>query len=66
MYSGALLLLLFTPPALGSLAAVPLVLPLAAVLVARIGDEEHVLSDTLEGYREYREAVRYRLIPFIW
>ncbi len=66
MYSGALLLLLFTPPALGSMVAVPLVLPLAAVLVARIGDEEHVLSDTLEGYRDYRETVRYRLIPFVW
>jgi protein-S-isoprenylcysteine O-methyltransferase Ste14 len=66
MYAGALLLLLFTPPALGSLVAVPLVLPLAAVLVARIGDEERVLSDTLEGYEEYRERVRYRLIPFVW
>ena len=66
MYAGALLLLLFTSPALGSLVTVPLVLPLAAVIVARIGDEERLLSDTLEGYEEYRETVRSRLIPFVW
>lgn len=66
MYAGALLLLVFTPPALGSLVALPMVIPLAAVIVARIGDEERLLSETLEGYEEYRRAVHYRLIPFVW
>lgn len=66
MYAGALLLLLFTPPALGSLVAIPLVLPLAGVLIVRIRDEERLLADTLDGYAEYRQTVRYRLIPFIW
>ena len=66
MYTGALLLLLVTPPALGSLVAIPLVVPLAAVIVARIGDEERLLADTLEGYSDYQHTVRYRLIPFVW
>ncbi len=66
MYAGALLMLLFTPPALGSLVAIPLVAPLAAAIVARIGDEERLLADTLQGYRGYQRAVRYRLIPFVW
>jgi len=66
MYSGALLLLAATPPALGSLVALPLVLALAAVLVARILDEERLLSAELPGYREYRHAVRWRLLPHVW
>jgi protein-S-isoprenylcysteine O-methyltransferase Ste14 len=66
MYSGALLLLLATPPALGSLAALPAVLALAGVIVARLLDEERLLARELPGYEAYRRAVRYRLVPGIW
>jgi protein-S-isoprenylcysteine O-methyltransferase Ste14 len=66
MYSGALLLLLATPPALGSLAALPAVLALAAVIVARLLDEERLLSRELTGYEAYRRAVRHRLVPGVW
>ena len=66
MYSGAMLLLLFTPIALGSLAALPLVALLALVIAARIRDEEAFLNANLYGYTEYRRRVRYRLVPFIW
>ena len=66
MYAGALLLLLFTPLALGSWVAMPFVLPLLVVIVARLLDEEHFLAEHLGGYAAYREQVRYRLVPLIW
>jgi protein-S-isoprenylcysteine O-methyltransferase Ste14 len=66
MYAGALLLLAATPPALGSLVALPLVVALAGVIVARILDEERLLSAELAGYREYCREVRYRLVPHVW
>jgi protein-S-isoprenylcysteine O-methyltransferase Ste14 len=66
MYAGALLLLVATPPALGSLAALPLVLALGAVIVVRLRDEEHLLSAELPGYGEYCRRVRYRLVPRVW
>ena len=32
----------------------------------RIKNEEAVLENGLEGYSEYKQKVKYRLIPFIW
>jgi protein-S-isoprenylcysteine O-methyltransferase Ste14 len=66
MYSGGGLLILATPPALGSWAALPLSVGLILVLVARIVDEERFLEANLEGYRAYREKVRWRLVPWVW
>jgi len=60
------LLLAATPPALGTLVALPLVAALAAVLVARIVDEERLLSAELPGYRDYCREVRHRLVPHVW
>jgi protein-S-isoprenylcysteine O-methyltransferase Ste14 len=36
------------------------------VLYFRMANEEKVLARDLRGYREYREKVRYRLLPYIW
>ena len=36
------------------------------VIVKRIKNEEAVLEDGLEGYRDYKKHVKYRMIPFIW
>ena len=36
------------------------------VIVLRIINEEKVLAEGLEGYEEYKQRVKYRLIPFIW
>ena len=66
MYSGALLLLIFTPLALGSWVGLPLVLPLIFVIVLRLLNEERFLQMHLDGYDDYRRRVRYRLIPYIW
>ncbi len=66
MYAGGLLLLLFTPIALGSFWALLLFFPLGIVIVLRLLDEENFLSEHLPGYREYCRKTRYRLIPLIW
>lgn len=36
------------------------------IIVFRIRNEEKVLEQGLDGYTEYKEKVKYRLIPFIW
>jgi protein-S-isoprenylcysteine O-methyltransferase Ste14 len=66
MYSGAILLLVFTPLALGSWVGLPFPLPLIVVVIARLLEEEKYLSAKLPGYAAYRSKVRYHLIPFIW
>jgi protein-S-isoprenylcysteine O-methyltransferase Ste14 len=66
MYAGALLLLVATPPALGSLAGLVPVAALAAVLVLRLLDEERLLLAELPGYGAYRREVRWRLVPGVW
>jgi protein-S-isoprenylcysteine O-methyltransferase Ste14 len=66
MYAGAILLLLFTPLALGSWVAIPFPLPLILVIVIRLREEEKFLLANLNGYEAYRQKVRYRLVPLIW
>ena len=36
------------------------------LIAKRIKNEEVVLEEGLEGYKEYKERVKYRIIPFIW
>jgi protein-S-isoprenylcysteine O-methyltransferase Ste14 len=66
MYLGVLVMFLSTPVALGSWWAVMLALPLVAVLIARIRNEEQLLAKELQGYREYIQTTRYRLVPGVW
>lgn len=66
MYSGAFLMLLATPIALGSSVALPFVLPVIAVIVVRLLDEERFLAANLAGYAEYRQKVKFRLVPGLW
>lgn len=66
MYGGALVMLAGIPLALGSLWGL-CVLPLfVALLVWRLIDEETLLVQDLPGYDNYRERVRYRLVPRLW
>jgi protein-S-isoprenylcysteine O-methyltransferase Ste14 len=66
MYSGATLMFLATPLALGSLwGLIPAVL-IVAGMAARLLNEEQVLVARLQGYDAYRARVRTRLIPGIW
>jgi protein-S-isoprenylcysteine O-methyltransferase Ste14 len=66
MYTSAGLLFLGAPPALGSWWGLWLVPVLVGGMVLRLLDEERVLIANLAGYAEYREKVKYRLVPFIW
>ncbi len=66
MYSVTLLLFLSMPLVLGSLYSFLIFLAYPFVIVKRIRDEEKFLEEELEGYREYKQKVKYRLIPFIW
>ena len=44
-----------------------LIFLLYPILIAkRIRGEEELLERELAGYREYKQKVKYRLIPFIW
>jgi len=66
MYSGAFIMLLGVPLALGSWWALIFVFLLFAAIVWRLLEEEKFLAKNLLGYTNYRQKVRYRLIPFIW
>ncbi|MBR2615880.1 MAG: isoprenylcysteine carboxylmethyltransferase family protein [Clostridia bacterium] len=66
MYTATLLMFLSMPLVLGSVWAFPIFLCYPFLIAARIRDEETLLSEELEGYRDYQSRVRYRLIPFIW
>ena len=66
MYLGAILMFVGTPLLLGSAVGLGLAVAITLLVAFRIVGEERVLADDLEGYAEYREKVRYRLVPFVW
>jgi protein-S-isoprenylcysteine O-methyltransferase Ste14 len=66
MYAGNLTMVVGIPLALGSYWGLVLVIPGLVVLAVRIRDEEKLLQGELDGYREYTQKVRYRLVPYMW
>ena len=66
MYAGALLYLLGTPLALGAYWGLVPFVAVIPFLIWRIFDEEMMLTRELEGYGEYKQRVRYRLVPGVW
>jgi len=52
--------------ALGSWSGLLALLVMVPALIWRILDEEKLLTKSLPGYRDYRETVRYRLLPHVW
>ena len=66
MYTSTILLFLSIPLVLGSGIAFLLFLAYPVLIAKRIRNEEQVLEEGLAGYREYKQKVKYRLIPFIW
>ncbi|HZS22284.1 MAG TPA: hypothetical protein VFA63_15045, partial [Pseudonocardiaceae bacterium] len=54
------------PLALGSYWGLAFLVTGVIVLALRIRDEEKLLQDELDGYREYTQKVRYRLVPSMW
>ena len=66
MYVGMIVLYVISPIVLGSWWAVIPALVIIPVIVFRILDEEKALEQELPGYVEYKQRVKYRLIPFVW
>lgn len=66
MYSVTLLLFLSMPIVLGSIYSFLIFLAYPFIIAKRIKHEEEFLEKELDGYREYKQKVKYRLIPFIW
>lgn len=66
MYSATLLLFLSMPIVLGSVYSFAIFLAYPFIIAYRIKHEEKFLEKNLEGYIEYKQKVKYRLIPLIW
>ena len=66
MYAVTVVLFLSMPLVLGSLISFAIFLIYPVIIAKRIKNEESVLEKDLEGYIEYKEKVKYKMIPFIW
>lgn len=66
MYTATLFMFLSMPLILGSLIATIIFLLYPILIIIRIINEEKLLEEQLNGYKEYKKKVKYRLIPFIW
>jgi protein-S-isoprenylcysteine O-methyltransferase Ste14 len=66
MYSATVILFLSMPLVLGSVISFVIFFAYPVLIARRIANEEQILEEGLEGYREYKQKVKYRLIPFVW
>lgn len=66
MYMSTFLLFLSMPLVLGSVISFVIMLAYIPIITMRIRNEEQVLEEGLEGYKEYKQRVRYKVIPLIW
>lgn len=66
MYSATILLFLSMPIILGSIYAFLIFLVFPFIISKRIKYEEIFLEKELEGYKQYKQKVKYRLVPFMW
>ena len=66
MYAATLLLFLSMPLVLASPWSFAIMLIYIPIIALRIRNEEQVLERELKGYSEYKQRVRYKVIPFIW
>ena len=66
MYAATLLLFLSMPLVLASPWSFAIILLYIPIIALRIRNEEQVLERELKGYTEYKQRVRYKVIPFIW
>lgn len=66
MYLATVILFLAMPLILGSVLSFLIMLFYIPIIAKRIRNEEQVLEEGLPGYPEYKEKVKYRLIPFLW
>jgi protein-S-isoprenylcysteine O-methyltransferase Ste14 len=63
---GTILMYVASPLALGSYWAIIPAVFIIPIFIARIINEERVLTKELEGYSDYKLLTRYRLLPGVW
>lgn len=66
MYSVTIILFLSIPLVLGCAVSFVVFLAYPLIIAKRIKNEEAVLEKDLEGYAEYKNKVKYRIIPLVW
>ena len=66
MYAATMILFLTMPLVLGSIYSLVIFLAYPFIIAKRIEGEEELLERELQGYTEYKERVKYRMIPFVW
>ncbi len=65
-YVGYIIMSFATPLALGSLWTLSFSVIITILFIIRTYLEDKTLQKELNGYVEYSESVKYRLIPFVW
>ena len=66
MYMATTVLFLTMPLVLASPISFLILLLYIPLIAKRIKNEEMVLEEGLAGYKEYKQKVKYKVIPFIW
>jgi protein-S-isoprenylcysteine O-methyltransferase Ste14 len=66
MYAVTIELFMMIPLILGSWWALMVFAVYPVAIVIRLKDEEALLTKELPGYAEYKQKVKWRLIPFVW
>ena len=66
MYTATIILFLSMPLVLASPISFLIMLLYIPLIAKRIRNEEAVLEEGLKGYREYKQRVKYKVIPYIW
>lgn len=66
MYTATIILFLAMPLVLASPISFLIMLLYIPLIAKRIRNEEAVLEQGLEGYSEYKQRVKYKVIPYIW
>ena len=66
MYMATLILFLAMPLVLASPISFLIMLLYIPLIAKRIRNEETVLEQGLKGYSEYKQRVKYKVIPYIW
>ena len=66
MYTSTIFLFLSMPLVLDSIFSFIVMLVYPIIIIFRIRNEEKVLENELVGYKEYKEKIKYKLIPYLW
>ena len=66
MYTATIILFLSMPLVLASPISFLIMLLYIPLIAKRIRNEEAVLEEGLKGYREYKQRVKHKVLPYTW